>query len=282
MICRTHFAVLALIALALPVVSSAQVTEIQSEHFLFGYPTGMPAGNDLVIRDLYALSANAETKFADWVAYRLTPAEVFGTLDLERDFRADPLLADDETLEASPSSQDDYRGAHGAHDYDRGHLAPLASFKDSRQASQVNYYSNIVPQTASLNRGPWSHLEEAVRDIVCSGTVLWVMTGPLYGGTAAPGLPNADEPHEVPTAFWKVVGNADLSILAAFIFEQDTPRGDPVTDHLASVDEIEDRSGLDLFRKVGDPTEDSLEAEVLSAAGWNSLVPSEGCKLPTP
>ncbi len=81
--------------------ANAQVAEIHSEHFLFGYPTGTPASNDLIIRDLYALSSNDQTKFADWVAYRLTGAEVMGSLDLERDFRTDPFLEDAETLEAS-------------------------------------------------------------------------------------------------------------------------------------------------------------------------------------
>lgn len=42
------------------------------EHFFYGCPTGTPATNDLIIRDIYALSSNDSTKFADWVAYRLT------------------------------------------------------------------------------------------------------------------------------------------------------------------------------------------------------------------
>jgi endonuclease G len=45
--------------------------EIHCKHFFYGYPTGTPATNDLIIRDDYALSSNDETKFADWVAYGL-------------------------------------------------------------------------------------------------------------------------------------------------------------------------------------------------------------------
>ena len=263
--------------------ANAQFAEIHSEHFLFGYPTGMPASNDLIIRDLYALSSNDQTKLADWVAYRLTAAEVMGSLDLERDFRTDPFLEANETLEASPSSQDDYRGANAAEDYDRGHLAPLASFKGSRMASQVNYYSNIAPQVDDLNQGPWQRLEQAARDIVCAGTVLWVMTGPLYDGTpAAAALPNADEAHTVPTGFWKILATDGLASLAAFIFEQDTPRNDDVADHLVRVNDIEQRSGLDFFRKIGDPQEDALEDAVLTAADWNGFVPVQGCTLIRP
>ena len=206
---------------------SAQFMEVHSEHFLFGYPTGMPPSNDLVIRDLYAVSTNDETKFADWVAYRLTAAEVVGSLDLERDWRNDPWLEADERLEARPTSQDDFRGANAAADYDRGHLAPLASFKGSPQASQVNYYSNIVPQIDDLNRGPWQRLEQIERDFACSGEILWVMTGPLYDGTTpAAQLPSANEAHTVPTGFWKILATVEPPgvWVAAFIFEQTTPR----------------------------------------------------------
>ncbi len=39
--------------------------EIHCKHFFFGYPDGAPASSDLIIRDVYALSSNDGTKFAD-------------------------------------------------------------------------------------------------------------------------------------------------------------------------------------------------------------------------
>jgi len=47
--------------------AQAEPMEIHSNHWVFGYPLGMPATNDLVIRNSYALSNNDTTKFADWV-----------------------------------------------------------------------------------------------------------------------------------------------------------------------------------------------------------------------
>ena len=67
-----------------PAIAQDNVGNFHSKHFLFGAPTGAPATNDLIIRDSYALSNNRETKFADWVAYRLTPQEVSGTVGLNR------------------------------------------------------------------------------------------------------------------------------------------------------------------------------------------------------
>ena len=36
--------------------------EIHCKHFIQGYPLGSPYSNDLIIRDLYALSNNDDTK----------------------------------------------------------------------------------------------------------------------------------------------------------------------------------------------------------------------------
>ena len=66
-------------------------------HCLHACPNGAPAGNDLVVREIYTLSSNDERKLADWVAYRVT-AETIGSGG-ERDWAPDPWLAPDETLE---------------------------------------------------------------------------------------------------------------------------------------------------------------------------------------
>ncbi len=241
----------------------AEPMEIHSHHWLYGYPLGTPATNDLIIRHSYAMSTNDETKFADWVAYRLTPHEVMGTLDLERKWRADPWLDENETLE--PGKKDDYKKASKEPlKFDRGHLAPLASFKGSRYASEVNFYSNITPQAAALNQGPWRVLEEKVRDYVKKGNTVWVLTGPLYEMPMDP-LPGADEAHKVPSGYWKVVmalEGGELKV-AAFIMPQTAERGAEVGSFGVTVDEVEARSGMDLMRKLDThPTEETI------GGGW--------------
>jgi len=239
----------------------SQTQEIHCKHFFYGYPTGTPPTNDLIIRDTYALSNNDDTKFADRVAYKLTMHEVDGTLDLHRKWRADPWLDEDETLE--PSSPDDYRRANATLETDRGHQAPLASFKGSRYASQVNYLSNITPQKSDLNQGAWKDLEKQVRDVVKTGRTVYVMTGTLYE-TAMRELPFADETHVIPSGYWKIVTvvESDNSFnTASFIFNQDTPRNELVIDHLTTLDDIETRSGLDFFRELDDIDEATLQSE---------------------
>lgn len=222
--------------------TSAQALEIHSDHYLYGLPEGLSESNDLIFRRAYVLSNNDDTKFADWVAYKLTPRDVWSGPDLERNWRADPHLADNETLEPSP--QDDYAGAYSQFKYDRGHLAPLASFKGVFYASEVNYYSNIMPQTKALNRGPWKKLEDKVREYVKEGNEVWVQTGPLYEG-AVDQLPGTTEEHKVPSGFWKIVMNKAGSI-AAFIMPQIVDSRAPLSDFAVSIDEIEVRTGMSI------------------------------------
>jgi endonuclease G, mitochondrial len=266
-------------------VAAAQTGEIHCKHFFYGYPTGTHATNDLVIRDAYALSSNDATRFADWAAYRLTPHEVFGWLDLDRAWRSDLWLESDERLEATPLSQDDFRLASAA-DYDRGHLAPLGSFVGVAHASEVNVYSNVVPQRPALNRGPWGALEEAERALVLRRALLdrdrapvWVLAGTLYERDMPP-LPYANEAHRVPSGFWKVVAVQDgveaaSVVVAAFVFDQDTPAGGDPLDHLVTVDEVEARTGLELLRLLPEDVEGPLESALDADEAEALLFPEE-------
>ena len=230
--------------------------EIHCKHFFKGYPFGTPATNDLIVHDSYALSNNDETKFADWVSYRLTVHEVDGDIGLDRNWKSEEWLDEGETLEAS-----DYTGANSANDYERGHQAPLGSFKRSIYASQTNHLSNITPQKSDLNQGPWKVLEDAVRDLVMAGNEVYVITGPLYE-RAMPPLPKADEPHKVPSGYWKVVVSISGKEVkyAAFIMNQESKRRDTVVSKAVSVDEVEKRSGLDFFWELPDAEEAKTEA----------------------
>ncbi len=68
----------------------ANTPEIQCEHALFRCPAGTPETIDLVIREFFTLSSNDETKFADWVTYRLDASMVDGP-DVSRNWKPAPL-----------------------------------------------------------------------------------------------------------------------------------------------------------------------------------------------
>lgn len=239
-----------------PIPGEAGSLDAELGHCPLECPVGASATNDLVQREIYTLSSNPERKFADWVAYRVTRETIGPTRP--RSWRADPLLDPARTLEP-----EDYAGAHAALQVDRGHQAPLASFTGTPHWRDTNMLSNITPQRTALNQGRWERLESAERDLARDSSVeaVFVVTGPLYE-RQMPSLPGADEPHRVPSGYWKVVmiEPGDTIRVAAFLFDQDTPRPGSFCGHLVTVDEVERRSGLDFLSRLEDSREHAIEA----------------------
>ena len=244
--------------------------ELHADLCMHGCPSGSPATNDLIIRDIYILSSNDATKFADWVAYRVTQNTIGPTA--RRTWRADPWLAANETLEP-----DDYIGANAALNTDRGHQAPLASFTGTDDWEATNYLSNITPQRSALNQGAWVRLESAVRTLAEERATdpIYVMTGPLYE-REMPSMPGADELHRVPSGYWKIIAmeeNGDVKI-AAFLFDQDTPRRAEFCEEsfVTSVRTIEDKAELNFFPELTPADQDRLET------GAATLLTDLGCR----
>jgi endonuclease G len=230
------------------------------KHFFFGYPTGTHASNQMVIRDAYALSNNSRTKLADWVAYRLDKGTVTGERELRYEWKADPWLKEQDTLEP-----DDYAVADKSIKVDHGYYAPLASLKGSPEGEEANCLSNIAPRRKELNRGPWRRLEEAERRLARAGRTVYVLTGPLYERDMFP-LPKANEPHFVPSGFWKIIliqPDANYSSIqsAAFLFPQRARKSTSVLRHLTTIDAIERRTRLDFLRDLPDDVEERIESQ---------------------
>lgn len=246
---------LPLVAVLALLTAPVAAQEVHIAHCLHGCPEGAPSSNDTVIREIYVLSNNGTRRFADWVAFRVMRDTIGPTQD--RTWKADPFLADDETLEPP-----DYDGAHAALGTDRGHQVPLAAFTGTPYWRQTNILSNITPQKSALNRGPWQRLEAAVRALAREISPVYVVTGPLYE-TPMPVLPGADEPNVVPSGYWKIVAIEEDGIaqVIAFIMRQDTPRRSDVCEHMVDVRTIERRTGLDFFPKLSRPRQDALEVD---------------------
>jgi endonuclease G, mitochondrial len=217
----------------------ADDARLHTFHCLEACPVGAPENADLVVREIYTLSADPLTKLAVWVAYRITP-ETIGKSQ-SRGWSEDPWLAPEETLE-----EDDYDGANEALGVDRGHQAPLAAFSGTPFWPDTNRLSNITPQASALNQASWQRLEaRETRLAQKEKTAVHVLTGPLFERMMPP-MPGADERHRVPSGYWKVVTTSD-GRMTAFVFDQDTPRTADHCDMRRSLDEVELRARLRLF-----------------------------------
>lgn len=218
-------------------ISLSAKADILSVHCPLGCPSN-PEGNDLVFSHVYALSNNPETKFADWVAYEVDVIN-FGDSP-GRKWKEEPLLSKNETLE-----EEDFKGIFSSElKSDKGHQAPLAAFAGSPYWSELNYTSNITPQDSDLNQGPWEKLEAAVRNAVSYRKSLFVLTGPLYRSDR-PSMPNADEKHIVPSAYFKIVYDTS-SNAAVFIMEQSSKRNDDYCQKRGTLESITESTVFDL------------------------------------
>ena len=237
---------------------------------LYGCPEEPVPTGEIVVRSIYVLSSDPQTKFASWVAYRVTASSIGPTA--ARKWKADPALAEADTLEP-----DDYDHANAVIGTDRGHQAPLASFTGTRHWESTNLLSNITPQLSALNQGPWRKLEEAVRSLakIRDGTGVYVVTGPLFE-REMPTLPAADEDHQIPSGYWKVIAVEDEGDVRAiaFAFDQETRRraSHCQEDHRVTIQEIEWRTSLDLF-----PLLSTADQVAMETAGSVDLFVELGC-----
>lgn len=250
--------------------SYATAQDIEIVHCPNGCPAKASTDNTIVVREIFTLSNHKNRKFADWVAYRVTSETIATSADLNRTWKSDALLDPGATLEdddykcaARPSAScKDANGNSLSLGIDRGHQAPLAAFAGTVYWRDTNILSNITPQKKELNQGAWERLEHAVREAAHDLREVFVLTGPLYDPTENQmKLPRADESHNVPTGYWKVVYTG-TGRATAFIFDQDVPRNFKYCDAIKTVADVESASGFDIWPKTSSWPTRSLDSEL--------------------
>lgn len=250
----------------------------------FGDPVDGDASNDVILRHLqYTTSFNPQRGTPNWVSYDLD-ATHFGTEDRCDCFTFDPALPSGLTRLTTA----DYTGAGAFHGYaiDRGHLA--RSF-DRTTGSLDNaftfYFTNIIPQAADQNQGPWAAMENHLGDLAR----LQNMEVYIVAGVAGNKGTVKDEGRIViPTTTWKVAlilprdlglgavhSAADAQVIAAIMPNDPGVRNVDWNTYRTTVDAVEALSGYDLLSLLPDPIEIALEsgsrAPVASTNGpWTS------------
>ena len=230
----------------------------------------MPAVPDHQIRAFhyYSLCYWESYEQAEWSAYCLRDFMLQKNTKRTNNFRPDPeILGGSATLA-------DYKKSG----YDRGHLTPAGDMVFSREAmSETFYMSNMCPQAAAFNRGIWKDLEDQVREWVRLYGAAYVVSGPVLSKPAEEYPFIGQSKVAVPEFFYKVIlvpiyedgaeqdspealeTCADV-IAIAFVIPNKGCEGD-FWQYAASVDEVEEITGLDFFPLLEDEVEDRVEAE---------------------
>ena len=222
-----------------------------SPHTELGVPTDADPSDDLVLdKGTFVLSYNVKRKAANWVAWRLTAADL-GTAKRTKGFVEDL----DIPLDARARDAD-YRGSG----FDRGHLCPSADRTSSPEANATTFVlSNVHPQTHDLNAGPWEKLEAHERDLAKRGYTVWIVAGALFGTQTMRGI-------SVPKASWKALiasrGPIDSTAVVIGVVIPNTTGilRDSFTRFRVTVDQIERGSGYELFAALPETLQIALES----------------------
>lgn len=209
-------------------------------------------GGQTIKRKGYTLSYNADYKTPHWVAWELTKKESKG-----KESRTDKFLPDPDIRGAKA-----YTGDYTKSGYDRGHMAPAADMKWSRQAMEESFYmSNICPQNPNLNRGDWNDLEDKSRQWAKKYGAVYITCGPIYDNKKPKRIGNNKV--AVPDAFYKVILVNDKKNPQAIGFIFPNKAGHKLLKKYAvTVDSVEKRTGIDFFPALPDEIENRIEAEI--------------------
>lgn len=256
--------------IALPTaVATASLTAQYAGNAEFGEPTDADASDDfLVRRDQYTTSFNRTRGTPNWVSYNLE-ATHFGAEDRCDCFTFDPAL---------PASFPSYTtaaytgsGTFAGYGIDRGHLArSFDRTSGSLDNATTYYFSNIIPQAADLNQGPWAVMENYLGDLArFSDREVYI----IAGVAGSKGTLKNEGVITIPASVWKVavilprdqgLANVqswqDLEVVAVIMPNDPGVRTVDWRTWLTTVDAVEALSGYDLLALLPDQVEIAVES----------------------
>ena len=155
--------------------------------------------------------------------------------------------------------------------YDHGHICPSADRLSSFECNyQTFYLTNMQPQVNAFNANVWANMEGMVRTwnrnsfrdtlYVCKGGTIDDKNNILrYIGTGASQIP-------VPKYFFMALlcKNSQGYKAMAFWIEHKagSDDGNALKQYVISIDELEEKTGIDFFCNLPDDIEDSVEQNV--------------------
>ena len=250
-------------------VAIASVTAQYAGNAAFGEPADADASDDFIVHhEQYTASFNHNRGTPNWVSYDLD-ATHFGAEDRCDCFTFDPALPASFTRYTTA----DYTGAGAFHGFgiDRGHLArSFDRTSGSLDNATTFYFTNIVPQAADLNQGPWAVMENVLGDLArFSDKEVYIIAG--VAGNA--GTIKNEGKITIPAYTWKValilprdhgLGDVhsyqDVEALAAIMPNQPGIRNVNWETYKTTVDAVEALSGYDLLALLPDPIEIAVES----------------------
>lgn len=231
--------------------------------------------NDSVMT--YCLSYSPEKLHSRWVAFRFDGNTRNKVTSRGDNFIDDPNIPNQFAIGSNGFgfTYIDNSGATQRSNFDRGHLVASADRLYSVEANDQTFYmTNMSPQFSSFNQGFWVAFENLVqtkgRDASFSDTLYVVKGGTIQDGLTLGKItrPNGTQvtvPKYYFMALLKCKNNSYESI--AFLMEHkeygyqygSNVPSSVIRQYVVSVDELEEKTGIDFFPNLADNVENPVE-----------------------
>jgi len=143
-------------------------------------------------RENYTMIWNSELRLPKIITYELTKEELMGSSCSGARYHSDP--------DVNAYSNTDYEGAFDV-GFEKGHLMPAAHGNwDEKSCLHTSYYSNISPQSTTLNRGVWNKCDNRIDSLAREKGRVYVHQGPIpiFLDSLPSGMP-------IPIGYWKTI-----------------------------------------------------------------------------
>jgi DNA/RNA endonuclease G (NUC1) len=241
----------------------------------FGAPTDGDASDDHVIsRPQFTASYSYRRNTPNWVSWTLDASQ-FGPTDRCDCFTMDPMLPASFTRITTA----DYTGAGAVAGYgiDRGHLVRSFDRTGAILDNAATFlFSNIIPQAADNNQGPWAALEFALGD---SARAMTHVVYNIAGVAGTRGTVKNEGVITIPAYVWKVailmprgrgIGDLDsyddVQVIAVVMPNVAGIRNESWQRYAVTVDSVEALSGYDVLALLRDDIEIAVESNTAPPA----------------
>ena len=238
-----------------------------SKHTTLGIPSPASTTDSnhfLSVKSGYVISYNGSRKVPNWVSWELNTSYL-GSTARQDDFRPDDTFPSN----IPQASLADYSGSG----YDRGHMCPSADRTLTVAANQQTFFlTNMVPQAANNNQGPWAVLENDLRTIARTGKELFIISGGTFSAssnTIGSGVVVPDKTFKVIVVL-DAVGQgpssvtANTRVIAVMMPNENNQISKSADWHTfrVSVDAVEAATGDDFLSDVDPAVQSIVEARV--------------------
>ena len=251
-------------------IAAASTTAQYGNHTEFGVPRDGDAGDDFILRRTeFTSSFNRIRNIPNWVSYNLEATHITGEQDRCDCFTYDPELPADFARYTTA----DYTGAGAVAGFgiDRGHLArSFDRTSGSLDNARTFYFSNIIPQAADNNQGPWADFENHLGGLAQNGNrEVYIVAG----ASGSQGTVKNEGLITIPATTWKVAvimprdrglanvdSHDDVQVIAVVMPNRPGIRDADWQDFVTTINAVEGISGYDVLDQLPDHIERIVEA----------------------